>query len=151
MPPSTPIYVHLAVCVGVAIFKSAMVNRDGRSSARHRLLCRTNPGMFFICFNPVPTPRWPSLVTARKGRMAGMSAHLRRHTTKVGSCLTSLALSKPTLTFITEAAKAFIGSLSSYHFNMILSGACVCLVCLIISILMFRQATHLSKPREQIK
>ncbi|KAL3482884.1 organic solute transporter Ostalpha-domain-containing protein [Aspergillus germanicus] len=50
-----------------------------------------------------------------------------------------------------EAAEPFIGSLSFHHFNMILSGACVGLVCLIISILMFRHATHLSKPREQIK
>ncbi|KAL2832194.1 organic solute transporter Ostalpha-domain-containing protein [Aspergillus pseudoustus] len=50
-----------------------------------------------------------------------------------------------------EAPEPFIGTLSFHHFNMILSGACVGAVCLFISVLMFRHATHLSKPREQIK
>ncbi|KAL4862733.1 organic solute transporter Ostalpha-domain-containing protein [Aspergillus spectabilis] len=52
---------------------------------------------------------------------------------------------------ILEAPEPFIGNLSFYHFNMILSGACVGIVFLVICILMIRHATHLSKPREQIK
>lgn len=41
--------------------------------------------------------------------------------------------------------------MSFYHFNMILSGSCAAFSCLVIFILMFMHATHLSKPNEQIK
>ncbi|KAL3458717.1 organic solute transporter Ostalpha-domain-containing protein [Aspergillus heterothallicus] len=49
------------------------------------------------------------------------------------------------------ASEPFVGTLSFHHFNMILSGACVGIVFVSISMLMFRHATHLSKPQEQIK
>ncbi|KAL4791935.1 organic solute transporter Ostalpha-domain-containing protein [Aspergillus venezuelensis] len=56
-----------------------------------------------------------------------------------------------TAAYDVEATKPFVGTLSFHHFNKILSGACVGIVCLAISILMLRHATHLSKPQEQIK
>ncbi|KAL4809859.1 organic solute transporter Ostalpha-domain-containing protein [Aspergillus unguis] len=51
----------------------------------------------------------------------------------------------------TEAPDPFVGDLSFHEFNLILSGICTALVCVITLFLMFQHATHLSKPREQIK
>ncbi|KAL4905595.1 hypothetical protein BDW74DRAFT_152855 [Aspergillus multicolor] len=53
--------------------------------------------------------------------------------------------------FYAKAPKDFIGPLSFQHFNMILSGACTGLVCIIIFLLTAQHAMHLSKPKEQIK
>ncbi|KAJ5190997.1 uncharacterized protein N7498_009982 [Penicillium cinerascens] len=53
--------------------------------------------------------------------------------------------------FATEASKPIVGTISFYRLNMMASGACTGLVCLIMFGLMFYHATHLSKPREQIK
>lgn len=52
---------------------------------------------------------------------------------------------------ICAADQAFIGSLSFYHFNMILSGACTACTCLLIFSLMAEHARRLSNPSEQIK
>ncbi|KAJ5149524.1 hypothetical protein N7448_001102 [Penicillium atrosanguineum] len=58
----------------------------------------------------------------------------------------------PMLTdYAIEAPEPFVGTISFYHLNMMISGASAALVCLIIFSLMFWHATHLSKPREQIK
>lgn len=44
-----------------------------------------------------------------------------------------------------------MGTITFYRLNMMISGACTALVCLIMFALMLYHATHLSKPREQIK
>ncbi|KAJ6005225.1 hypothetical protein N7451_003169 [Penicillium sp. IBT 35674x] len=49
------------------------------------------------------------------------------------------------------AEQDILANLSFYRLNMIISGACTAFVCIAIFSLMFWHATHLSKPREQIK
>ncbi|KAJ5219627.1 hypothetical protein N7468_008831 [Penicillium chermesinum] len=53
--------------------------------------------------------------------------------------------------YAVDGEKPFIGSISFHKFNMILSGGCTVLVILTVFILMALHATHLSRPREQIK
>ncbi|KAJ3955664.1 hypothetical protein N0V92_007813 [Colletotrichum tropicale] len=50
-----------------------------------------------------------------------------------------------------NASQPFIGTMSFYKFNMILSGSFTAAACLIIFVFMFLHATHLSKSNEQIK
>ncbi|KAF9871477.1 duf300 domain-containing protein [Colletotrichum karsti] len=50
-----------------------------------------------------------------------------------------------------NATQMFIGGMSFYKFNMILSGSFAAASCLIIFVHMFLHATHLSKKNEQIK
>lgn len=58
----------------------------------------------------------------------------------------------PMLTnYAVEAPEPIVGTISFYHLNMMISGASAALVCLVMFSLMFWHATHLSKPREQIK
>ncbi|KAJ5273008.1 hypothetical protein N7478_008133 [Penicillium angulare] len=45
----------------------------------------------------------------------------------------------------------FVGNLSFYHFNMIVSGACTVVVLIVMFSLMARHATHMSNPNEQLK
>ncbi|KAI0123767.1 organic solute transporter Ostalpha-domain-containing protein [Xylariales sp. AK1849] len=51
--------------------------------------------------------------------------------------------------FDTLPTETFVGSLDFYHFNMILSGACAVFSCAVLFALMFRHATHFSRPKEQ--
>lgn len=57
----------------------------------------------------------------------------------------------PNAKFCTDGEDPFVAGISFHKFNMIFSGACTVLTILIIFILMALHATHLSKPREQIK
>ncbi|KAL0936124.1 DUF300 domain-containing protein [Colletotrichum truncatum] len=57
----------------------------------------------------------------------------------------------PIESFDENASQPFIGSLSFYHFNMILSGSFAAAACLVIFALMFLHATHFSKANEQVK
>ena len=41
--------------------------------------------------------------------------------------------------------------MSFQTFNKILSGSCAAFSCIVIFVLMFIHATHLSKPNEQVK
>jgi hypothetical protein len=50
-----------------------------------------------------------------------------------------------------DASDPFIGHMSFYRFNKILSGSCTALASLVIIALMFMHTTHLSKPNEQVK
>jgi hypothetical protein len=45
----------------------------------------------------------------------------------------------------------FIGHMSFYRFNKILSGSCTALASLVIIALMFMHETHLSNPNEKVK
>lgn len=45
----------------------------------------------------------------------------------------------------------FVGSLSFYHFNMIVSGACTAIVLFLTFSLMGRHAMRMSNPEQQIK
>ncbi|RAL13081.1 OSTA/TMEM184 family protein, partial [Aspergillus homomorphus CBS 101889] len=49
------------------------------------------------------------------------------------------------------ASQPFLHDMSFHTFIMILSGACTAFTCLMIFYLMFLHATHLSKPKEQLK
>jgi hypothetical protein len=51
----------------------------------------------------------------------------------------------------TDATEPFIGNMSFYRFNTILSGSCAAFAILSILILLIIHSTHLSKPNEQIK
>lgn len=48
-------------------------------------------------------------------------------------------------------AEPFVGNLSFYHFNMIISGACTVVVLFMIFGLMGRHAMRMSNPQEQLK
>ncbi|OQE29860.1 hypothetical protein PENSTE_c002G04726 [Penicillium steckii] len=48
-------------------------------------------------------------------------------------------------------AEPFVGNLSFYHFNMIISGACTAVVLFMIFGLMGRHAMRMSNPQEQLK
>ncbi|KAJ5281021.1 hypothetical protein N7478_006393 [Penicillium angulare] len=54
-------------------------------------------------------------------------------------------------TFAKQAPEPVVGDVYFYHLNMMISGVCTALVCVIIFGLMFWHSIHLSKPREQIK
>ncbi|OBR15169.1 Duf300 domain-containing protein [Colletotrichum higginsianum IMI 349063] len=57
----------------------------------------------------------------------------------------------PDISLAENATKPLFGNTSFYKFNIILSGSFTAASCLIIFILMFLHATHLSKRNEQIK
>ncbi|KAJ5595974.1 hypothetical protein N7450_002432 [Penicillium hetheringtonii] len=50
-----------------------------------------------------------------------------------------------------DAPENFVGDFSFHQFNMILSGACTGITCLVIFSIMARHAMHLSDPNQQIK
>jgi hypothetical protein len=52
---------------------------------------------------------------------------------------------------VTDAPDPYVGNLSFRQLNMAISGGCTAFVCFSIFILMFRHATHYSKPNEQAK
>lgn len=55
------------------------------------------------------------------------------------------------LTILIGGGGPFVGSLSFYHFNMIVSGACTAIVLVLTFGLMGRHAMRMSNPNEQIK
>ncbi|OKL59335.1 hypothetical protein UA08_05391 [Talaromyces atroroseus] len=52
---------------------------------------------------------------------------------------------------MTEYDSPFVGQLSFWHFNMILSGACTAIVVILMVSLMCEHACHLSNPNQQLK
>jgi hypothetical protein len=50
-----------------------------------------------------------------------------------------------------DATTNFVGSMTFYTFDKIFSGSCAAFASLVILVLMFMHATHLSRPNEQIK
>ncbi|KAJ5082264.1 hypothetical protein N7532_011307 [Penicillium argentinense] len=50
-----------------------------------------------------------------------------------------------------DASKTFVGDFTFHHFNMILSGACTGITCLVIFMVMARHAMHLSNSNQQLK
>ncbi|KAJ5093725.1 hypothetical protein N7456_009586 [Penicillium angulare] len=57
----------------------------------------------------------------------------------------------PMPTNLSEVEDPFLGNMTFYHFNMIVSGACTLLTCIIIFTLKMQHATHFSVPNEQVK
>ncbi|OAA53124.1 hypothetical protein ISF_08965 [Cordyceps fumosorosea ARSEF 2679] len=57
----------------------------------------------------------------------------------------------PTHNLTARAKKTFIAGLTFQEFNRILAGACTALACLVSFVHMWRHATHLSVPRQQVK
>ncbi|KAM3434357.1 hypothetical protein NHJ13734_006047 [Beauveria thailandica] len=57
----------------------------------------------------------------------------------------------PTHNLTARANKTFIAGLTFQQFNRILAGACTALACLVSFIHIWRHATHLSVPRQQVK
>ena len=45
----------------------------------------------------------------------------------------------------------FVGSMDFYHFNMALSGACAVISIVAAVLLLFRHATHFSRPKQQLE
>ncbi|KAL3474446.1 organic solute transporter Ostalpha-domain-containing protein [Aspergillus californicus] len=52
---------------------------------------------------------------------------------------------------VPDASEPFVGDFTFHHFNMILSGVCSCITCLVIFAVMGRHAMHLSNPDQQLK
>ncbi|OJJ47327.1 hypothetical protein ASPZODRAFT_16007 [Penicilliopsis zonata CBS 506.65] len=75
---------------------------------------------------------------------------LFHHSSKNHTCPVPAHLTEDINT-VADASKLLFGTTSFYRFNMILSGACTAFACLTILALLCLHATHLSKPKEQIK
>ncbi|KAJ5720452.1 uncharacterized protein N7483_008386 [Penicillium malachiteum] len=52
---------------------------------------------------------------------------------------------------LNEVEEPFLGNMTFYHFNIIVSGACTLITCILIFTLQMQHATHFSVPCEQIK
>ncbi|KAJ5594916.1 uncharacterized protein N7459_001124 [Penicillium hispanicum] len=52
---------------------------------------------------------------------------------------------------VEDSTETVVGDYTFYHFNMILSGSCAALTCLMMFILMTMHATRFSNPNEQLK
>ena len=52
---------------------------------------------------------------------------------------------------LTDDIGPFVGNLTFYQFNMIISGVCTAIVLILIFGLMGRHAMHMSNPNEQLK
>lgn len=53
--------------------------------------------------------------------------------------------------FAETPTKPFVGSLDFYHFNMALSGVCAVISIVAAALLLFRHATHFSRPKQQLE
>jgi hypothetical protein len=52
---------------------------------------------------------------------------------------------------ILDASENFIGEFTFHKFNMILSGACTAITCLVILFAMIKHSLRFSNPNEQLK
>lgn len=57
----------------------------------------------------------------------------------------------PTHNLTSRANKTFVAGLTFQEFNRILAGACTALACIVSFLHLWRHATHLSVPRQQVK